>query len=985
LAIIAVLFVNWLFGIKIEGWWMFNKTGLNIWDIWFEKGVYWYVPIAFALLLMIANPVFWKSRTLYLARYVRYILPPRWGEEEKKTPPDSCLGVKKGLALWGIKGLIGSLIGFAVGHGLATQYLLADAYLKMNNLSWLEFIQRMYLPAVTYFVTGKFPTGKFLIDNTVIFDFIPLITLPLTLLCLYWTYELTIASIIQLFKKNWVRPFRNIILIIFIWGFGMWLVSIPRTLMDIATPIFIGWRAFGAATLAIVIVGLTFSERLLHPLISKESVRFVPVVAGVFLLLIIVLTAPTAQSWYYYHWTQNWEANKYTFVFPYQVTPHMEYVKWTNSLPDIQKALTPQITTPSGREVEILSNVRLLSYAAAIKQMTYSYGKTVGQPWMKLSLETRADGSQLYGPMIVWANGHEYWVCPTSPVLPEQTDVEVGKKFLYTHSEVILAVDAATAEAVSIEKVFPKVNASTLTMYYGVGGLFKEQDMVYLRIGDWKETHLPTYKGSPAYVGIPDYVFGEAPLLPGISERFWFFFLRGEWAFAQGTYGSEISVIRHRNIEDRVNKLLIGGLSIEKEPATNSPNPYIVADDKGNLYYEFSIYTNKSISSPYTDTRNVGEGVITGGEFRRAFAIVLVNVHDGTVYGYRYGDWDEHYITKFYASFYPAWDNPVPAWLSEQIRYPKSLMQDLVDLYNVYHIDSRDYDSWYKTLNMYDLPTDRNWKPFTTQFDDIRYIPVFFNGVLRYVAIRTVELYQQKSTTWIPRSVAGAYVFFGDGKKFIVPFSEKVLGLQLILDSVRTNPEVQYVLTTRRQMGQSWEEGNLIEYFIGERLVFFIPYYTSTETLMNIVMVVAVDGATGNIGYYVLQDPRNSEELKVASLRAYSMMMKGAVLLGEKERIDVVSKEFTKLGFTVRTPLELNPTVTYSYANVTFHATQDWSAVNATLRKFVADVCAPNKVATINLWARSVGPTRIIYAGALIQTNQGTELHLLAIDIGTGS
>lgn len=101
--------------------------------------------------------------------------------------------------------------------------------------------------------------------------------------------------------------------------------------------------------------------------------------------------------------------------------------------------------------------------------------------------------------------------------------------------------------------------------------------------------------------------------------------------------------------------------------------------------------------------------------------------------------------------------------------------------------------------------------------------------------------------------------------------------------------------------------------------------------------------------------------------------------------MDVVSREFTKLGFAVKTPLEINPTVTYSYANVTFHMTQDWATVNATLRKFVVDVCTPNRVATVNLWTRSVGPTRILYIGALIQTSQGTELHLVAIDIGTGS
>jgi flagellar basal body-associated protein FliL len=33
-----MIFADWLFRMRFEGWWMLNKAGVNIWDITFEKG-----------------------------------------------------------------------------------------------------------------------------------------------------------------------------------------------------------------------------------------------------------------------------------------------------------------------------------------------------------------------------------------------------------------------------------------------------------------------------------------------------------------------------------------------------------------------------------------------------------------------------------------------------------------------------------------------------------------------------------------------------------------------------------------------------------------------------------------------------------------------------------------------------------------------------------------------------------------------------------
>ena len=593
---------------------------------------------------------------------------------------------------------------------------------------------------------------------------------------------------------------------------------------------------------------------------------------------------------------------------------------------------------------------------------------------MKISVE-ESDGGELYGPMTVWSNEHEYWVCPTSPVLPEQTDVEVGRKFLYTHSEIILALDASSGELVPVEKVYPGVNSSKIAMYYGIGGLFREQPIVFIGIGNWNETHMSSFRGSLRYDGTPDYVFGDTPvggILQFVSERSWYFLLKGDIAFALGQYGSEVKVLHYRDAVERVSRLLVKNLELEKEPTTDSPIPYLVSDEKGNLYYAFATYINKPLYTGYADTYEIGN-VATLGDFRRSFAIILVNTYDGGVSGYRYGNWEENYITEYFAEFYPNWNKTVPEYIAKQIRYPKSLMRDISDICNTYHIDANDWNSWYKTLNIYDFPVDKSWNYFDIKFDDIRYVPISLANDTEYAAVRIVELYQQKSEQWVPRKVAGMYVFMGDGRMYFTPLNS--LSLQILLDSINSNREIQYILTTTRQRGEQWEEGNLIMNIINEKPIFFIPFYSITSTLMKVTMVVAVDGTTGDVGYYLLSTSPSPEEIRTAALRAYSNI-KQSGLQGDEEKITAVKTYLEKNNLTAIFPSKVSPTVTIEFVTVKF--TEKWEDA---VDKFINEVCRKNNISKVYLWTETEDSQNILNVGAL--NKETLEMTVLKIKLAS--
>jgi hypothetical protein len=402
----------------------------------------------------------------------------------------------------------------------------------------------------------------------------------------------------------------------------------------------------------------------------------------------------------------------------------------------------------------------------------------------------------------------------------------------------------------------------------------------------------------------------------------------------------------------------------------------LVVDPEGRVYLAFAIYINKGIGTGYTDTNAIGDGVTTSGNLRRTFAIALLNIQDGRIEGYRYGDWDENYITQTFASYYPTWNRELPSYVEEQARFPKSLMRDLIDLYNTYKIDAKDWDSWHKTIGFYDFPVDASWNYFDVKIDDIKYIPTYFNDEFKYVGARVVEIYQQKSEQWTARPIAGTYIFLGSGKKYFVPLGD-AKAIQLLLDTISLNPDIQLLVTTKQkaagERGEKWEQGSLMLCLMKGKPIFFLPYYSFGTSTMRVTMVVCVDGVNRNTGYYELSANPTSEELKVACARAYGSMTK-SLLKSQQERADRVKEELRNNNLTIIEPKKVNPMISQEFAVTDFRITQQWDNVNAALHRFIDEICLPNNIQTVYAWTEFEGPTTVFYIAALLQSSLVMEL-----------
>ena len=242
---------------------------------------------------------------------------------------------------------------------------------------------------------------------------------------------------------------------------------------------------------------------------------------------------------------------------------------------------------------------------------------------------------------IVFYNGTEYWVSPTTPVFPSSD--WISQHLIYTHAAKVLVINTHNGS------VIPAANAygipSEPLIYYGEGAGFSQS--VYVHVPGYDEVQNVSYPGAPDYV------------LSGWQKSMWFTFTEGQLGFAFS--GKSLDMLWNRNIFSRVGDILISGLTMD-------PSAYIVSDGK-NLYYAVQVYIDYPLQSGFS-----------ASPYLRFFGVVLVNIADGSMQGYTVSNLlsptgvnGTDFITKFYQNYYSSWKAP-PSWLIPQLRYPEQLL-----------------------------------------------------------------------------------------------------------------------------------------------------------------------------------------------------------------------------------------------------------------------------------------------------------------------
>jgi hypothetical protein len=907
--LVWLAFSTWLFTVSIYDNMYVEKSGVSYLNILFLNGNLF---TALGVLIGISglNPLFWHSvfkrrlKTAFLILLLSILL---------------------------------ALIFFsAVGSQIAFQILLlnnADNVLQ-SFLSWLGKV---------YFAPLSF-SGEELYSMMPVFDFIQLMKMLYVFLAATVFISLAVAkfwSTAGLAKKAAAWPQGDLIVLEFI-------RAVSSLLRFIVSAVFIGYFLFWYPALTYDVTSPIFRLTLITSValivlqIVLETLPFKKAgvaknILAVLAVVIVMLGYALPQA--YYSTLGGWDANKVSYEFNPRIKPHIELVKLLNGLNGVAE------TMESSGSFSDLEKVRLTSHDFISSRTSYELSRR-GIPWI-----TGSEPSMIY-----FKDGHLYWIVFTAPVMVEATDVETAESFIYTHSEVILAFDATTGRAVPLSQALGILNAPPV--YYGLGGLFREREIVFVNTGKWREA------GTVNYTGLPDYVFSG-------WVRAAYFLLKGRLDIASGGYGDTLNALITRDAYERVSKIKAPFLIIETDPRTGVPAPYPVVDPDGNLYLAFSTFIEKPVYTEYADTEKYG--VENGGCLRRLFSIILVNVADGGIQGYMFEESlnNKDYVVNAFKSLYQSWVRPMPSWLKPQVRYVKNLMWSIIDVCNTYRISSSDYDSWYRSTDMLDFPRDQSGEVYSQRVFDIRYVSLED----RYVALCLVENYQQNPGASV--NIVGAYAFTPDSKEFIL-FPNRIPRLSAIMDSILHHPTVQQILTLHQTRGVSWVEGNLMVQLVNNTPIFILPFYSISTQVAYVTMVVVYNPQTSKIGVYQVGNVDDWIEVSRSTLAAYASTVSANISL-KPDYIQQVKAFLVVNGLNVAEPVSVSANVIYRIGYV--KAEEFQSMANSTLAKLV-DFCNQHGLKTVNLWTEKIGDRDMINIGVLIMTVQGVELHLVQIETG---
>jgi len=907
--IIWLGFSTWLFTISIYDDMYVSKSGVSYLNIITLNGSL-YDAFGVLIGLSVLNPVLWFSL------------------------------IKRRFSLATVILLLSIFIVFiffsALGSQIAVQILLLKnaGNILQGFLNWLVKV---------YFAPLSF-SGEELYSMMPVFDFIELLKILYVFytvivsislaIAMFWPIAISVKTVkvesqgdllVLKFARTILLLLRFIITIVFLGYFLLWY---PTSTYDVTSPIF---RSALIFSLLLVVIH-AFLEAI--PLKRATLVKNALIVLAI---VIAVLGYAVPQA--YYRTLGGWDANKVSYEFNPRIKPHIELVNLLNDLNSVSE------TSESRGSLEDLEKIRLTNHDFISSRTSYELSRK-GIPWI-----TGSEPSMIY-----FKDGRLYWIVFTAPVVVEATDIETAESFIYTHSETILAFDATTGRAVPLSQALGITDAPPV--YYGLGGLFTEREMVFVNTGKWREA------GTVNYTGPPDYVFSG-------WVRAAYFLLKGRLDIASGGYGDTLNTLITRDAYERVSAIKAPFLTVEADPRTGVPAPYPVVDPDGNLYLAFSMFIEKPVYSDYASTEKYG--VENGGYFRRLFSIALVNVKDGSIQGYMFEESlnNDNYIVNTLKSLYQSWVKPIPSWLKPQIRYSKNLMWSIIDIYNTYRIPSWDYDSWYRSTGMLDYPRNPDGEVYSQSVFDIRYVSLGD----RYVALCVVENYQQNPGASV--NIVGAYVFTPDSKEFIL-FPNRVPRLSAIVDSILHHPTVQQILTLHQTRGISWVEGNLMVQLVNNTPVFILPFYSISAQVAYVTMVAVYNPQTNKIGVYQVSNVDDWIEVSKSAFTAYSSTVSVNISL-KPDYLQQVKAFLAANGLNVAEPVSVSANIVYMVGYVKTGEFQ--STANSTLAK-LADFCNQHGLKTVNIWVEKIEGKEVINVGVLMLTTQGVELHLVQIEAG---
>jgi hypothetical protein len=564
------------------------------------------------------------------------------------------------------------------------------------------------------------------------------------------------------------------------------IIGAPYWLMNITTPYLYGITLtllviFAFAWVYLKVFGLKILEKR-----ASRSLLFR--IAGVVLIIALVVQMGALAFF-----SLNWNNNYLPYEWYPQTQKKITVTRWAAGLDGIKTGSV--LSLPTSNSSTILSLVRQWDQQAAAVTMTKEIG---AYNWMGLA-----------SSQIVFRNETEYWVSPTTPTFPS-TDW-ISEHLIYTHAARVMVINTHTGAEVSTPEAFG-VSAEPL-IYYGeptntsVGGFDGD---VYVHVPGYDEVQNVSYSGAVDYT------------LTGWQKAMWFVFAEGQFGFAFSNY--QIDMLWNRDIYNRVNSILIPGLTMD-------PDAYLASDGK-DIYYVVQLYVDYPLQSGFA-----------GSPYLRFFGVVLVNVYDGTMQGYRVsnliGANSTDFLTDYYGNYYSSWGE-VPSWLEGQLRYPETLLgtpsvQGQLDYDFFYHVS--DPFVWRSGSEFYERPSGTL----------VHYIP-WAIGDKTYLVGMQLAHFQSASS----KNLAGLYIAYGGDRLGQIELFENpslsttFIGPAAAENALTTNQEVRTQLT----LLPNYRFGSYLLYSVAGRLNYFVAVYTNPGTsgvVTQLPFMTATDPTTGNV------------------------------------------------------------------------------------------------------------------------------------------
>ncbi len=388
----------------------------------------------------------------------------------------------------------------------------------------------------------------------------------------------------------------------------------------------------------------------------------------------------------------------------------------------------------------------------------------------------------------------QFWISPKNlnleEILEGSENAWYNEHKVYTHSVGYIVADALTGK-------FENWEWTDRNIYFGEG---RYRDFIY----DFK-----THELQGVYTGPT--VTPRVPLRAVFTKELIFF--TGE-------------TVAYMNIFQRASELF-PWLYVD-------PDPYICVAN-GEVWYSMDL-------GAYIRPTKVP---LVKAPYVRPLLKLLINTETGEFQVYYNDASNDEVLLPLLLTVYGDRITPLsqaPDWYIRQLRYPEVFMETQVRAMNVYHVQQSSYDKpqisvYVHEEDFFEIPSE----------EDLRHVLQTFFGKTEFVSMITVEFSGKKvpniAAIWVTQN---DYPNYGKVHLIRVPskaYEElRVIGTSVVPNALTADEEVSYWNKTH----EGADIGNILLYRMGDRVYYFVPFYTGREKTVTLQQVACVMALTGS-------------------------------------------------------------------------------------------------------------------------------------------